>query len=223
MLEYLSNFQREILKEIGKSELSRYFVWSGGTALSYCYLQHRNSFDLDFMSIDLFPDDFMLAEIKKITKNAAVKKTEEQKIYNRHIFWLTKKETLKLEFVFYPFPNVKKPKMFKEFGIKVDSLEDILTNKAHAAFERTEPKDVFDFYSILKKKKVKFLTVFDWAKKKFGVEIDPVLFASKILEGAEKLSEIKPIVLKKDLYNPEKIKSFFEKEARHYLRKKIKD
>jgi len=221
MLELLDKFQKEVLKEISKSKFKDVFIWSGGTALSYCYLQHRDSFDLDFMSVDLFPDDFMLSEIRKIGNNLGVKKIEEQKSYNRFLFWITKKETLKLEFVFYPFPCIKSPKKVKEFNIKVDSIEDILTNKAHAAFERSEPKDVFDLYCILKKKKIDFLTIFKWVRKKFGVEIDPVLFSAKVLEGADRLKEIRPIVFKKELYNPDKIKAYFKEEAEKYLKRKL--
>lgn len=221
MPKFLSDFQKEVLREIGKSELSKYFVWSGGTALSYHYLEHRKSFDLDFMSTDLFPDDFLLSEVRKIAHNFNIKKIEEQKIYNRHNFWLEKMEVLKLEFIFYPFPFIKKPKKLKEFGLKIDSIEDILTNKMHAVFERSEPKDIFDFYCIIKDKKIKFLNIFKWVNKKFGVEIDPVLFSGKILEGADRLKEIKPIITKKELCNSEKIKSFFEKEAQNYLKKKI--
>lgn len=223
MDRFLTDFQKEVLREFGKTELVGSFIWSGGTALSYYYLQHRESFDLDFMSRDLFPDGFILGEIKRITNNLKIKEIEEQKIYNRHNFWLTKnKENLKLEFIFYPFPSIKKHKRLKEFNLKIDSIEDILTNKMHAVFERSEPKDVFDFYCIVKKEKIKPNQVFKWVKKKFGVEIDPVLFIGKVLEGADKLNEIKPLVLIKKLYKPDKIKEYFEEEAQEYLKKKIR-
>lgn len=84
MPKTLTGFQRKVLKEIGESELSRFFIWSGGTALSYRYLHHRLSADLDFMSQDLFPDDYLLSQIKKIAKNLRIKKIEEQKKFNRH-------------------------------------------------------------------------------------------------------------------------------------------
>jgi predicted nucleotidyltransferase component of viral defense system len=222
MSKFLTDFQKKILKEVGKGELSKSFFWSGGTALSYCYLEHRESFDLDFMSTDLFPDEFILGEINKISNNLEIKKIEEQKIYNRHNFWLKKnKETLKLEFVFYPFPSIKKPKRLEEFNIKIDSIEDILTNKMHSIFERSEPKDVFDFYCILKKERINFNLVFNWVKKKFGVEIDPVLFTGKVLEGADKLNEIRPLIIKKEFYNLDKIKKYFEQRVQKYLKKKI--
>ena len=92
----------------------------------------------------------------------------------------------------------------------------------HSIFERSEPKDVFDFYCILKKEKIKLALVFNWVKKKFGIEIDPVLFTGKILEGADKLNKIKPLITKKELYNSNKIKEYFEQKAQKYLKKKIR-
>jgi predicted nucleotidyltransferase component of viral defense system len=218
----LTNFQKKALKEIGKSELSRFFIWSGGTALSFYYLQHRLSVDLDFMSQDLLRDEYLLAELRKIAKNLSVKSIEEQKKLNRHEFWLKKnKEVLRIEFIFYPFRHIKPPKKIKEFNIKIDSIEDMLTNKVHAAYERSEPKDIFDLYCILLIKKINFFRIFKRVEKKFGVEIDPVLFISEVLRGAEKLEEIRPLILKKKLFKPPSIKSYFQKEAQTYLKKKI--
>jgi len=124
MAKLLTNFQKKALKEMGKTELAKPFIWSGGTALSYYYLQHRESFDLDFMSIDLLPDEF-----------------------------------------------------------------------------------------ILNKEKISLNTVFDWAKKKFGVIIDPVIFGSKVLEGADKLSEIKPLFRIK--YDLKEIKVFLKNRLKN--------
>ncbi len=218
----LTNFQKEALKEVGKSELSRFFVWSGGTALSFYYLQHRLSADLDFMSQDLFPDEYLLIEFRKIARKLGVKSIEEQKKLNRHEFWLKKgKEVLRMEFVFYPFPHIRPPQKLKEFNIKIDSIEDMLTNKAQAAYERSEPKDIFDLYCILLIKKINFFRIFKWVEKKFGVKIDPVLFAAEVLKGAEKLEEIRPSILKKKLFKPSSIKIYFQKETETYLKKKI--
>lgn len=222
MQEILNNFQKDFLKILGKTELSKFFIWSGGTALSF-YLKHRLSFDLDFLSQELLPDDYLLAQIKKISSELKITKIEENKRFNRNEFWLTQnKEKLKVEFVFYPFPYIKSPKKIKDFNIKIDSLEDILTNKAHAVFERYEPKDIFDFYCLLKEKKFKFQKVFQWLKKKFGTEIDPVLFSSQLLKGIENLKLIKPLIIKKELYHPKEIEKFFKEKAEDYLRKKLK-
>lgn len=223
MPKILNGFQRKALKEIGKSELSRFFIWSGGTALSFQYLQHRLSADLDFMSQDLLSGEYLLIQVKRIAKDLRVKKIEEQKRLNRHEFWLKRdKEILKIEFVFYPFPHIKPPKKIKEFDVKIGSIEDILTNKVHAVYERVEPKDVFDLYCILQMKKVGFFKIFRWVEKKFGVEIDPVLFASKALQGVDSLNKIKPLILKKEAFKPNKIKEYFQEEAEKYLKRKTK-
>ena len=223
MPKLLTDFQEQALKEIGESELSRHFVWSGGTCLSSQYLYHRESHDLDFLSKDLLPDKYVLSNIKKIAKNLKVKEIEEQKRFNRHQFWFKRgRENLKIEFVYYPFSDIKKPKELKKFNVKIESIEDILTNKAHAILERTEPKDTFDFYCITEKEKIKLPMIFKWVKKKFGTEIDPVLFIGRFLEGAERLNEIKPLVFKKELYQPDKIKKYFRKETQNYLKNKIK-
>ena len=197
----LTNFQKMVLREIGRSELSRFFIWSGGTALSFCYLQHRHSVDLDFMSQDLFRDEYLLVELGKIARRLGIKNIEERKNLNRHEFWLKRgKEVLRIEFVFYPFPHIKSPKKLKEFNVRVDSLEDMLVNKAHAAYERSEPKDVFDLYCILRTRKINFFQIFKWIDKKFGVKIDPVLFAAEVLKGTERLKGIKPLVLKEKFF-----------------------
>lgn len=222
MAKILNPFQKNTLREVGESKLSGDFVWSGGTALSYQYLQHRLSQDLDFLSKELQPAEYLLNQIKGIAEKLGVEDIEEQRKYNRHQFWLKKnKETLRVEFVFYPFPDIKEPTHVAKFNVKVDSVEDILTNKFHAVFERAEPKDIFDIYYILKKEDIEFLTPVEWVDKKFGVTIDAALLVSKILEGASKMKKIKPLVLKKKFYNPEKIEKYFEKKARDYLDKKI--
>lgn len=223
MPKILNIFQKQVLREIGKSALASHFVWSGGTALAYCYLLHRKSVDLDFLSQDLVPADYLLGQIKTIAEKLNVKKIEEQRKFNRHEFWLKRiKEILKVEFVFYPFPKIKKLSVLEEFDIKIDSIEDILTNKAHAVFERAEPKDVFDIYCIFKKTKIKIPLIFKWVEKKFGVQIDPVLWTSTVLQGAERLKEIKPLIFKREFYNAGKIKEYFEQQAQNYLRRKIK-
>lgn len=223
MHRILTAFQKELLGTVGRSDLSRYFVWSGGTALSFYYLRHRRSYDLDFLSQDFLPDEYLLLQIRLIARQLRIQKIEEQKRFNRHEFWFRRgKEVLRIEFVFYPFPSIKKPLRLKDFGIRIDSIEDILTNKTHAVFERAEPKDVFDLYCIVRERKIKFLQALKWVKKKFGVNIDPVLLTSKIFEGIENLIKIKPIVIRQKFYDPKGIKDFFEKEAHNYLKKKIK-
>src|SRR3990167_8272541 len=165
---------------------------------------------------------YILAEIKKIAVHLRISQIREHKQFNRYEFWFKKnKSVLKVEFIFYPFKNMKKPKKIKDFNVLTDSIEDITANKTHAIYERHEPKDVFDLYRILIKKKIKFLKIFKWVEEKFGVKIDPVLFLSRLLRGADSLDKIRPLLLNKELLHTEAIKKYFQKEADKYLKTKI--
>jgi len=65
----------------------------------------------------LLPDDYLLSQIKKITKKLGIKKIEEKKRFNHHEFWLEKnKEGIRIEFVFYPFPNIRKSRKLSEIN-----------------------------------------------------------------------------------------------------------
>lgn len=223
MKNLLTSLQKILLSAFQESDLSKHYYWSGGTALSYYYLQHRLSEDLDFFSNELFFDEYMAAEFLRLKKAVNAGKMIEQKRLNRHqLFFEVKKEILKVEFVYYPFQTLEKRKTDKEFGIKIDSLRDIAANKMHAAFERSEPKDIFDLYWIIQKGNFKFLTLFKWVEKKFGSNIDPAAFSAKILGNIASLEKIKPLMLNNALLNVEKIKRFFEQQTLEFLEKRIK-
>lgn len=217
----LTPFQREWLAAIGGSELGKHLVWSGGTALNFAYETFRLSEDLDFLSREPLPGDYLLANIRSLAKKLRVTKIEEQHKFNRHQFFIQKdKDSLKIEIVYYPFPPLRKPKLLQEFSLRVDALEDIAANKAHALFERVEPKDVLDVYVILKKLNIPIPALLKLTRKKFGTEIDPTLFAAKALEVADHLGNIRPLLLKK--ISPKEIKEFFQNQATRYLKKQLK-
>lgn len=216
----LTSFQREWLAAIGGSELKKHLVWSGGTALNFAYETFRLSEDLDFLSRELLPGDYLLTHIRSLAKKLRVTKIEEQHKFNRHqIFVQRNKDSLKVEIVYYPFPPLRKPKLLGEFGLRVDALEDIAANKAHALFERVEPKDVVDVYVVLKKLKISIPALLKLTQKKFGTEIDPALFAAKALEVAEHLKSIRPLLLKN--ITAKEIKEFFQEQGARYLKKQL--
>jgi predicted nucleotidyltransferase component of viral defense system len=219
----LNNFQRRFLREFAKNDLFKYFYWSGGTALAYLYLNHRYSEDLDFLSEELLPDDYLLALVKELAKSLQIDKIEQRKIYNRHEFIFHKnKQSLKLEFVYYPFRNYRRPRILKEFGIKVSSLEDIAINKVHALSERQEPKDVFDLYWLLKKKKLTLDRLLRLVKKKFDLELDLIILSAQALKAIDRIKDIQPLIIHKADYHQNEMKRYFQEQANQYLRKQIK-
>jgi len=80
--QILNKFQQDLLKALGQSELAQLYTWGGGTALAYQF-KHRLSEDLDFFSLDLYPDEFILSEINKLKKELKISKIKAIKKQNR--------------------------------------------------------------------------------------------------------------------------------------------
>ena len=185
----LNSNQIKTLKAIGKTRLAQFYYWTGGTALAYRYLPVRLSEDLDFFSFNLETDENLLIELNKLKKDLNIKKINFTKDLNRQqfIFDFVKNGQLKLEFVFFPFKNLAKQAVDKSFGIKIDSLLDIATNKTLAAYQRNEPKDIFDLYFLLTVKKMKLADLIKNVDKKFEVKINQSDLEAKILSNVNLL------------------------------------
>lgn len=189
----LNNLQKNLLKEIGKSNLAKDFIWTGGTAMAYLF-HHRLSEDLDFFSQDLYPDEYILSEINKIAKNLKITKIKKIKNKNRFLFEL---KNLKLEFVYFPFKNLKNPKNCQEFNLRISSVEDMATNKLFALYERAEVKDIFDLYYFLLEKNYTLNKLIKNINKKFGVEIDITQLYKQAKIALENQKILKPLLIKK--------------------------
>ena len=216
----LNNIQKKALCFFGENKFAKNFYWTGETLLSYHYLKHRYSVDLDFFSEELYHDDEYLLFIDDLKKTLEVKEIQYNIKHNRRIFSLEKDdETLKLEMVYFPFSSVKKRENLSEFGIRIDSLEDIMTNKALSTFQRYEVKDVYDLYYYLQQKdsqKIDFLI--ENVEKKFGVQIEKMILLSKIADLCENVDKLKPMLvdLTPDLQT--RIKTFFQEQFNKKLK-----
>ena len=125
---------------------------------------------------------------------------------------------MQLEFVYFPFDNISKPKSDQDFKIKVDSLVDMATNKTLATYQRNEPKDIFDLYSLLETKKFKLPGLIKNVNKKFEIEIDEADLEAKILSNIDLLENIRPLILNKRNFKIGKIEAFFTKKSVNYLK-----
>ncbi len=208
----LNNIQKKALSFFGENKFAKNFYWTGGTLLSYHYLKHRHSVDLDFFSEELYHDDEYLVFINDIKKALGVNEIQYNIKQNRRIFSLEKDdETLKLEMVYFPFSPIKKRENLSEFGIRIDSIEDIMTNKTLATYQRYEVKDVYDLYYYLQQKDGQNIDVLiEGVQKKFGVKIEKMILLSKIAELCENVDKLKPMLvdLTPDLQT--RIKTFFQ-------------
>lgn len=150
--------QDKILNAIDK--LSLPFYLTGGTALSRGYLNHRYSDDLDFFVND--NPDFSLYAKKALDaiNNVGFPINKENIIsspnFLRIVVQSSDKTKLKIDFVNdLPYRNGV-PRTCPKLPGKVDSLENILTNKLSALIGRNEIKDSVDIWAIC------HFTAFSW-------------------------------------------------------------
>lgn len=189
MASILTPQQAKTLRLIAATELAKRFYFSGGTALSHYYLQHRYSEDLDFFAEEEFEPRSISTIIKSLQKEIGFDFFDYQNSFNRNLYFLhfQDKEVLKLEFTYYPFRQVEKPK--KIDGIMVDSVLDITINKLFTIVQRARGRDYYDLYFINKKYQYDIEQLRMMAKQKFDWHIDPLQLASKFYEVQEHLDD----------------------------------
>lgn len=208
MAKIINNHQEDFLKLFASSPLSKQFYFSGGTALSYFYLNHRFSEDLDFFSKDEFDPQQIAIFLKSIKDKLGYKNIDYQQSFNRNIYQLRfNKDFLKIEFTYFPFSQIEKPN--KKEGILVDSLIDIGANKLFTINQNARGRDYFDLYFIAKKQKVTLEKLRMLAKVKFDWHIDPLHLGTQLNRVTEFIDD--PILKKK--IDKQKVDRYFQSEA----------
>src|SRR3989344_541791 len=153
------------------------FYFTGGTALSYFYLQHRYSEDLDFFSEKKFENEAILTEVKLWAKKFDFTFQHQFKeVVNIFSINFKNKTTLKVDFGYYPHRRVGKGISYQ--GISIDSQLDIAINKLASVNQRSQVKDFVDLYFLLDK----FLIwdLIEDVKVKFRMELEPWILASDL-------------------------------------------
>lgn len=220
----LSKLQKDILTYFGRNVFGQNFYWTGGTLLSYLYLHHRLSVDLDFFSDNLFSDNEYLIAINSLKKEIGAERIVLTSQQNRRLYLIKRdKEAVKFELVYFPFPAVGKRNILLDFSFKADSLTDIMTNKTLSTYERNEVKDVFDLYCYLSNQpKYNLIKLIGLVEKKFGVAIEPAILFAKINELAGNLDFLSPLLLKPRQDLTKKVKVFFQNIFNSFAKKRIK-
>ena len=209
MESILTDQQKLALKLIAKTDLSKHFYFSGGTALSHYYLQHRYSEDLDFFSQQEVDPQSVTISLKGLQKKLRFDSYDYQNSFNRNLYFIrfANDSVLKLEFTHYPFQPVEQPK--KIDGLLVDSVIDIATNKLFTIAQKPRGRDYFDLYAIIKKYGFTIEDLRMKAKLKFDWHIDPLQLASRLFEINTHLDD--PII---DVSLDRKaMRDFFQAEA----------
>lgn len=174
----LNDLQKLFLELFGKRSFSQKFYLSGGTALARFYIPYRFSEDLDFFSEEEIQTDEIIAFLKGIKSKLDFESFDFNTSFNRNLFFLKfPKDKLKLEFTYYPFPQINPGKL--EYGIKIDSIEDIAVNKVFTIYQNPRSRDFMDLYMIITKYHFVLEDLIKKAKIKFDWHVDLLKLGSQ--------------------------------------------
>lgn len=211
----LTKEQDIILAEVRKNPFLQQFYFTGGTALSAFYLQHRYSEDLDFFSEKNIDTEAIFTFFQDLSGQHNFTFTSEfQQVVYIFLLKFNNTETLKVDFGYYPYSQIEKPNELN--GIKTDSLTDIAVNKLLTITQRTTVKDFVDLYFLLEK-----FTVWDLiegVRIKFRMQLEPFILASDFLK-VEDFDYLPRMIRKLSL---DELKSFFRQKAKEIGKKSIK-
>lgn len=178
--QILTDTQKLFLELFGKKPFSQKFYLSGGTALAEFYIPYRFSEDLDFFSEEEIQIDEIIAFLKSLKSNLGFESSDFNTSFNRNLFFLNfANDKLKLEFTYYPFTQLNSTKV--EYGVKIDSIEDIAVNKLFTIYQSPRSRDFMDLYMIMHKYHFPLDDLIKKAKVKFDWHIDLLKLGSQFL------------------------------------------
>ncbi len=169
----LYSLQDEVLEKVFGVEDE--FYLTGGTALSRFYQAKRYSDDLDFFTNSSTRFNFA---IKNILAELSKEFTIENELDSRDFVRIKINGLLQVDFVNDRVPRYKEPKVL-ENGYKIDTIENILSNKITAVIGRDNPKDIFDIYLISKYYSIDWQEILNSAQEKSVFSIDDLIVRLK--------------------------------------------
>lgn len=205
--------QDRFLERFFTGPLAENFYLTGGTALARFYFNHRESLDLDLFTNDQ-DQDFALANLivlgifHGLELQIASQVTTDTFI--QYIVVDPTGLTLKIDLVkdvpvHFGIPVIRA-------GTRVDSLENIGSNKVLAIFGRTDAKDFIDLYWILQHTDLKFDDLYRQAcEKDLGLS---ELYLAYAFQNIEKI-RLFPRMLEPLPWDV--VKAFFQAQARELL------
>lgn len=133
-----------------QASITKRFYLTGGTALAEFYLKHRRSDDIDLFSEKEVAPTVVESFLKGISLKLGVYKTIKEQFLGLYTYKLQykDKESLKVDFNYYPFPRIEKGIYFGK--LEVSSIYDIAVNKLHTISMKPRIRDYIDLYFIFK-------------------------------------------------------------------------
>jgi predicted nucleotidyltransferase component of viral defense system len=161
--EQLCRLQDRVLSAVFADEVG--FYLTGGTCLHRFYFDARYSDDLDLFTSDseTFRDEVRM--ILERVRTASI--TAQTTVDTRDFVRILVDESLQVDFVNDRVYRVGAPQITQSpLPVRIDNLENIAANKICAILGRDEPKDVFDFCTILQSGNVTPATMLAGAQQK---------------------------------------------------------
>lgn len=127
-------------------EIIRWYVFTGGTALSEVYLRHRYSENLDFFTRSQV-NDYQINAFIDGAKSKIGYESYEKRVYSglyMYALIFPGGDRLKLDFNEYDFPPVEPTTKLGK--LEVDSVYDIAINKLESILSRSKARDFVDLY-----------------------------------------------------------------------------
>lgn len=197
----IDNDRYKLLKDITeKVSLERYYM-IGGTALSL-QLGLRYSYDFDFCVSDLFNNEILLQELKKI----GTVEINQNRVGTCDVIL----NGVQVSFFYYPNPLIYDLIETQEIPrLKIASIMDIAVMKIVAIGGRGAKKDFFDLYNIISTTDIETGDLAKGLVKKYGKDVN----YANIIMGLSYFEDAEQEILPKTFveYDWNNIKNFFLK------------
>lgn len=206
--------QADFLLKFAESDLKDVFRFTGGTALSAFFLEHRLSNDLDFFSNEKISIHMCQQFLKGLPFADIFSATKK---FDRNIFILRPRDgsTLKVEFTYYPLQNIEET--WDMEGLQVDSFLDMIVNKLCAIADRIEAKDYVDVYWALKDGVHSLEELIELAEQKCEIKGIRHILKNRLLQVPGGVTEL-PLLVPVE---PDAVRHFFERFVLDMVEKEI--
>ena len=217
--EGLTSRQKQLLElAIKEPYILKTFYLSGGTALSYWYLHHRQSDDLDFFSITPFDYEKIIRWFrynKNVLGYNDIRFDEDYGFLTVYLHYING-DCLLADFHHYSNTTLQPGITWQ--GLRIDSLIDITSNKLQTVATLPRTRDYIDLYFISKKKPWNLDILLEITAKKFNEPIDIVQLAKNFLKVTE-YSDFPNMLIS---FVPDAMYQYYERLARSLKSKVLK-